>query len=322
MSGTVSKTLVVKAIGYKCSRYTDKDWQEPRIDDLVRVVFENCPTMGERHFPPMGEIEKGDSCSFLNKIKDYKEHGVLFDVCAYTSGMVPESLIPNFSRASADIVPVVLKDNEGNSGELVSNYRCYALGSILIVEMLKGSGGTQGLVFLLNKLLRRVINVRHPLIELSDIASSDLSRLIDSRGGVRKVTARLVDGFGTQSNTYGETLASVRAKVPNANTCLVTWESESDDKPLGKQEAVSILEEADATLSSVTLHFVLGGSVSDLSEYKEKKTVSIQLAPDGRPALTEIETALKTYLNELRDPRRNGPIFTDGRLKKVTKVGG
>ncbi|WP_273228712.1 hypothetical protein [Pseudomonas kuykendallii] len=322
MSGTISKTLVVKAVGFKCSRYTPKDWKPPHIDNLVRMIFENCPTTGDRHYPPIGDIEKGASCAFLNKINNYNEHGVLFDVCSYSHGMVPESLVPDFSQASAEIVPVVLQDNEGKRGELVANYRCYAIGSILIVEMVKGSGGTAGLVNLLNKLARRVIEVRHPLVELSDIGSSDLNRLIDSRGGVKKVTAKLVDGFGLQANTYGETLADVRAKVPNANSCLVTWEADSDGKPLGTNEAVNILEEAeDNTLTAVTLHFVLGGSISDLSEYKERKSVSIQLAPDGRPAVTEIEAAMKKYLNELRDPKKNGPIYTDGRLKKPRLIG-
>jgi len=83
-----------------------------------------------------------------------------------------------------------------------------------------------------------------------------------------------------------------------------------------------MLDEAEeSALDSVSIEFNYGGGLSDLAEYREKKSVRIQVTPDGRPAITEIEAELRGYLKELRNPNRNGPIRDDGTLKNVKKLG-
>lgn len=320
MPSYINRTLVAKAVGFKTRKTTPKDWEIPRIDDLIRGIFERSPFIGDRHHPAEANIVNGSNCVFFNKIKDEKNNGVIFDVCVYTHGMVPESLVPNLQDDAANIVPVVIKDENGNPGELVSNYRCYALGRALLIELVKGSGGSEALAKFINRMLRKHIDKAYPRLELNDIGSSDIGELIRAHGGVQKVSARLAIGTGVDGSTYGQTLTAIRSKVPNAHSCLISWEA--DEKPLGTDEAIDILEEAeDQSLTSVTLHFKNGGSISDLSSYRERKTVRIQITPDGRPAVTEIEAELKKYMNQLRDPRQKGPFNSDGSLKNLKIVG-
>lgn len=315
----VSRTLIVKAVGFRVNRNTPEKWVSEKIEKSLSTIAKRSPTIGERHYPEIHNIEKGSECYFINRMKSYGANGYIFDVCAYTHGHVPESMSPDLSKAEADIKAVVLKDDDGRPGELVHSYRCIALGQIVIVESVKGGGGTAGLAVLLTSLLRRYINPHHPAVDFSDIGSADLRRLIVSRGGVSKVSAKLLQETATSGSTYGNMLSTIRGKVPGANKCLVSWES--DDKALGADEAISMLQESeDDSLSSVTLYFRNGGSVSDLNKYRERRPVRIQLVEDGRPAVTEVEAALKDYLKDLSDPRKPGPIMSDGTLKAVKKL--
>lgn len=47
--------------------------------------------------------------------------------------------------------------------------------------------------------------------------------------------------------------------------------------------------------------------------------MQIQLTPEGKVATSEIETELKRYLKELRDPRNKSLITTEGFLKMLRK---
>lgn len=317
---TIQKTLSVKAIKFKAKRATPKDWQTINIDVLIKSIYENCQTLADRHHPVTYDINVGSACMFLNKIKEIPNSGVIFDVCSYTSGHVPESMVPQLNSREADITPVLIQDENGNKGELVHNYRCLAFGQILIIEYVSGGRGSIGLQDLLNRLIAKVFGTAHPKIEFNDIGSANLRDLISARGGVSKITAKIVETSKVGGSTYGQTLYSVRSTVPHSASCIVTWEH--GDETLGVDESIQMLEESDNdSLSSVTIHFAKGGSISDLSSYRERKRVSIQITPDGRPAVTEIETELKKYLNLLRDPQKNGPIYTDGKLKNVKLIG-
>lgn len=321
MPADISRTLIVKAVRYKISRSTPEDWVRPLVQDEIRNVMAKTQNIGMRHFPdPAEKIEKGRLCCFINSFKDLGDDGVLFTVCSYHHGHVPESITPDLTSQEAEIKIIELKDEQGNAGELVHSYRCLALGEVIIVESVQGGGGAAGLEKLLGYLFRRYRDKTHPLVDFSDIASSNLRELIQRRGGVDKITARLATESKHQGTQYGGLLASLLHKVPGAQQCNVSWENKHGT--LDEDQAVALLEEADSeSLAGVTLHFRNGGSVNNLNEYRERKPVRIQLTPDGRPAVSEIEVALKTYMSELRDPSHNGPVKTDGTLKVVRLVG-
>lgn len=321
MPADTSRTLVVKAVCYKTSRSTPENWIRPLIHDEIRNVMVKTQNIGMRHYPdPANKIEKGRFCYFINSWKDLGDDGALFTVCSYQHGHVPESITPDLTSKEAEIKIIELKDEQGNAGELVHSYRCLALGEVIIIESVMGSGGAAGLGKLLGYLFRRYRDKSHPLVDFSDIASSNLRELIQRRGGVEKITARLATESKYQGTQYGGLLASLLHKIPGAQQCNVSWENKHGT--LDEDQAVALLEEADSeSLAGATLHFRDGGSVNNLSEYRERKPVRIQLTPDGRPAVSEIEVALKTYMSELRDPGHNGPVKTDGTLRAVKLVG-
>lgn len=319
---TTSRTLIVKAVGYKARKGKTPDgWQAPRVDDEIRKVMKSMTTVGARHIPRPEKTKDGDHCLFINSFKDLgPNQGVLISVCAYTKGHVPESMAPDMSSPEASIKTVELTSPDGKPSELVYTYRCLAFGQILIVESVQGAGGVNGLERLLRSLVKACSPSHHGLIELSDLASSELHELIARRGGVVKMTARLVQEHAGKGSTFGSMLSAVKNRVGGSSACLVSWEA-GDDDTLDESQAIDLLQEYDdSSLSSVALHFKDGGSISELGSYRERKPVSIQLTPEGRPAVTEIEAELKGYLRELRDPDTAGPIKTDGMLKPVKKM--
>lgn len=316
----INRTLVVKSIAYKLNTRTPEEWQRKPIHHIIHKVFSDTGSLGQRHHPQPGDIKPNSLCSFINRAKDLGSNGILFDICTYRSGHIPESMTPDLNQNEAVIKPVKITDEEGKSGELVHTYRCIALGDVIIVESVQGSGGTAVLATLLTKLFRRHLDPRHPAVEFNDLGSDDLRQLIASQGGVAKITAKVSIDSGTDGSIYGSMLSNIRTKMPGARKCLVSWDG--DDDILSTDLSIDVLEETEnESLDSVNITFKNGGSVSSLSKYRERRNVRIQLVDDGRPAVTEIETALKTYLDDLRSPRRASPVNTDGTLKPTKLLG-
>lgn len=315
----VDRTLLVKAVGYKVGHR--KEWTSPRIEDALREALSKAPTIAERHYPPKDARASGIHCIFINEHKDLKGGGLLFEICTYVHGHVPEGIEPDLSKKKAKVEAVNVRGGDGNPRELVHVYRCLAFGEILLVEFIKGGGGAGALSALLTELLRRHLERTHPALDLADIGSSDLRRLIQERGGVSSITARVVDtSKHVEGSRFAGLLSKAKGWVPGARKCAITWDNESGD--LDEDASVSLVEEADHEwLAGVTLKFKRGGSVSDLTKYRERKAVKVQADSFGRPAVSEIETALLEYLGELRDPKRSGPITSDGQLKGVKLIG-
>lgn len=319
---TTSRTLIVKAVGYQALRNTPEGWAPPRIEDEIRKIMNQGSTVGKRHYPwPEKKIGDGTHCLFINSCSDQGEgKPVLFTVCSYTKGHVPESIQPDMDSAEAAIQAVELKADDGKPSELVLTYRCLAFGQVVIVESVAGGGGLGGLGKLLRALVKRYSAKGHGLLELSDIGSSDLRALIKSRGGVVKMQASLVHEVGGEPSKFAQMLGNMRQSVRGTNRCVVQWHA-NEGGALSEDEAIALVEEADSDyLDTVSLSFKKGGGVSDLERYRERKPVRIQLTPEGRPAVTEIETELKKYLTELRNPNNGSPIKTDGTLRAVKKL--
>lgn len=316
---TTSRTLIAKAVGYKAGRR--KNWQGPRVDEALRTVLAQSPSIGSRHHPAKGKIQKGDHCVFINRATDFGTGGILIEICSYTQGHIPESMTPDLEQSQADIKVVELKDEEGKAGELVHSMRCIALGQVIIMESTRGHGGGAAAVQkILTALFRRhLADPNHPSVDLADIGSPDLRELIESRGGVSRVTAKITDATPISGSHYSGMLSGTRGQVGGASNCTVTWEAKTT---LNTDTSVELLEESeDETLAGVTLYFKLGGSISDLSKYRERRSVHVHALPDGRPVISAVENALRDYLDTLRMPAANGKstISTDGTLQN-TKI--
>lgn len=316
---SINRNIFAKAIMFKRSK-EQVNWVAPRIETAIRKVIDNSPTLAGRHVPAINKIKKGSICLFINKTNFLGNDGVIFEICSYHPGHIPDAMSPDLNKSEAIINAVELTGDDGKSREIVCVYRCLALGEILIIESVRGSGGSTGLCDLLTHLFRQHIDPKHPALELADIGSSSLEKLITDRGGIKKVTARISQSTATDGSKYGSLLSNIKNKLPGALKCLINWEA--DENSIDTANAIEMLKESDEdTLAGVTLYFRDGGKISDLNKYRERKSVSIQLTNDGKPATTEIEAALKDYLKELRDPRKSGPVNTDGTLKNAKLIG-
>jgi len=91
------------------------------------------------------------------------------------------------------------------------------------------------------------------------------------------------------ANTYKQVSASVEA---------------DEDNPIDPDDALKIVEESEGStgLSGITVQFGNGSTLSDLEKYRERYRVSVQEVRPGVPAVTEIETAMVEYLQQLATP--------------------
>jgi hypothetical protein len=313
----VARTLVAKVIGFKAGRR--KSWSPPRVDDLLKVVLNGASTIADRHVP--AAAVEGDRCAFINRAIDYGPRGVLLEICTYVRGHIPESMVPDLSQPHADITVVELTDPEGKRGEIVHSFRCLVLGQVMVLERVRGLAGAATIVqSLITTLVRRRTDDKtHPSLVLVDIVASDLREMIRARGGVSRVTAKLVDGIGTDGSKYGSLLSQLRGTMKDAAGCAVSWEAAGT---LDEDQAIEILEEAeDEALTAVTLHFRYGGSISDLSTYRERREVSVERLSDGRIAVNQLESEMLDYLDFLRKGGAIDSILEDGTVTKIKTIG-
>lgn len=319
---TITRTLSAKAISYTITEKSKEGkyslWTAPHIDVLIRTILSKSPTIGERHYPDTSKVKEGSQCLFINSWKDLGTNGILLNICAYIEGLTPETIIKDFKQPEVNLQAIQLQRSATTKEELVFHYRCIALGQTLIVEQVNGSSGSTGLKRLLNSLAKKHIDKTHPVLEFNDFTSSKLRDLITQKGGVESIRARLVDTAVNQGSRFGTSLSRVTEAMPGASKCIIHWESDKNTE-LDTETSIELLEEVNDSnvLEGVTIYFKNGGSVGDISSYTEKKPVDVQKLPSGLPAINEIEDALKTYLNDLRNPTNRTPINTDGTVKAV-----
>jgi hypothetical protein len=312
-----SRMLIAKVIGFKAGRR--KGWSPPRVDDLLRTVLAGASTIASRHVP--ASPGNGDRCSFINRATDYGPGGVLIEICSYVRGHIPESMVPDLSQPHADITVVELTDESGQRGEIVHSFRCLVLGQVMVMERVRGLAGAASIVqsLITTLIRRRTSDGTHPSLVLVDIVASELRDMIRAKGGVSRVTAKLVQGIGSEGSKYGAVLSDLRKQMSNAAGCAVTWEAAGT---LDEDEAIDILNEAeDEALSAVTLHFKHGGSISDLTTYRERREVSVEKLSDGRIAVNQLEGEMRDYLDFLRKGGAIDSILEDGTVTRIKTIG-
>jgi hypothetical protein len=223
-------------------------------------------------------------------------------VGSYIQAHTPDQVLPDFNQPEADIRTERVVGSDGKPREVLNLYRCAVLGQALIIEFAKGGGGSAHLGAVLVELLRKYVNEKLPSVELFDVSTRDLEKVIQHGGGVDSMTAKVirsakVDGF------FGSRLSDLRKRVPNASTLQVTWES--SDGALDPEAALAALQEADeeSILDSVVLKLKDGQSIDRLGRYKERRRITVDVR-NGKVAASQVESALWNYLDELRIPDR------------------
>lgn len=310
----MNRTLAAKAIRF---RSRAKDFQPPDLATLMARVFEVATTAADRHHPPLGKDEKievGTQCSFINR-KVIADNYCLFHVWTYSRGEVPETMEADLNKPEVSSKSVDLSV-DGQAREVVSACRCLAYGEVLLIEQVKGTGGAAVVRKLITSLLRRYIEPKHPVLHLDDFASQSFNDLVKQKGGIIKVAVRLAHTPAEETSVYAQNLTEVRGSVRGARSVQVTWAAE--DASIDAQDAAELMDELDSDqLDSVIVTFKDKSSIQNLSSYRERREISVARERASQPNVLEIEKALLDYLADLRDPRKGGPVGSDGRLVDV-----
>lgn len=315
---TTNRMLIVKAVEYDAKKSTKHDWQPPRIEDELREIAKKALTVSNRHYPKDPKtVNNGVRCNFINGFNDLKSQGVLFTVCSYVKGHAPEAFSPELNEASVDVDVIKLTDSAGNHKELAYIYRVLAFGQIIIVENVMGSGGVGALQKLLRLLMREIRGKDYPAIKFTDIESEDLRELIKSKNGIKAVRATVLHSMGSSTSRFSRPLSDVHGAVSGTNRCVVSWEADAADS-IDIEDGMDLLD--DPAVSTVSVQFNSGGGFTSLETYRERKPVKLQVTPEGRVAVTEVQTHLLDYLYELRDPDHQGPIDHEGHLRKKLQL--
>jgi hypothetical protein len=299
-------TKITRMLHLKCAHFKTrgkKDFVPPAIDALLLQVGQAAQGFAQRHYPPPSALPQGTTCAFIENIrKRSKGDGVMFDVNSYVYGLTSEQFHPNFSLDKPDINTGPIKDQNGKLREILHTYRCIALGQAVVVEYNRGAGGIGLLEALLSYVFHQHCQVGLPALALIDVTTSDLEQAIKAGGGVDSVSLKLVAGIKPPQGAYvAETLSGLRKHVKGAKQVSITWES--NDEVLDSASVLKVAKEyavEDSPLDKISIALKDGGSIPSLERYRERRRIDVTVSQQGTPTVTDIETGLRNYIDELR----------------------
>lgn len=315
--GTIQRFFALKMVIYKTQR---KDFSTPDLSRILRKAKNASLPVKDKHYPPITSLKKGRRAAFINKITDLGVNsGVIVEICSYIHGVFPESGAVPFEKTEIDLDALQQKQSGKRSRagkeEAIYRFRSLIYGDALIIEKVSNTSGINILPYVFRCVLRFINkDESYPLPHLVDVGSRNLGMLISSKGGVEKVVASLLVTGKKPENKFAKLLSNVRKGIRGAEQIQVSWNSESGD--LNENDVDAIYDELDDdSLRSVKIVFPGGSSVNDLSKYREQDRYDLDSDSDGRPYVASVHEALKSYLSELRNPRKQGPLTADGKLR-------
>ncbi|MBM7129443.1 hypothetical protein [Dyella mobilis] len=303
MATKIKRNLILKFARFRVGRR--HDFTPPALHELLLQVHAQTTKFSQRHFPPPTALPNGQQCVFIKNIAPRTgkpNDGVIFEVCAYTYGLEQDQFRPDFDSSDPDIQTGRVHDEEGEIREILHTYRCVALGQALIVENNRGAGGLQYLSHLLAHLFNRYCDDTLPGIELMDVVTKDLDHTIEAGGGVQSIDLKLVDTRPLPKRTFvTKRMNDLRESVPGAKQLKISWVAE--DSVLSAEAAVKVAQEwshKESPLEALAIRLKDGQVISSLETYRAKREIEVQVTPEGALAVSEIETGLWHYLDELR----------------------
>lgn len=229
---------------------------------------------------------------------------VLFHAYSYVAGHTPDQVVFDdvVEQVSAD--PIVTEN--GTHKEIVERFAAIVIGEVLIIESAQVTGSGMLAIRAVRDIIKRHTGVRPPALALEDAPTLGFRQMARIHGGVESVTARLNRGFVAEPNTFGsamETIVTRDAGFHRSVKVSTTIEALENDE-LDVERVERILEESESGtgLSGITVRFRDGTTLGDLATYREKLPISVQSVRPGVPVVSEIETQLVQYLNELATP--------------------
>lgn len=320
----VFKTFSVKSIHYKIplpKKINNKDKKEKAEDLKIASRFEHALSeirnsankVSQRHYPStLSSISAGTRCLFINSFKTLDSGAIIFTVCSYLKGHTPEAFSTNLQEEQVDIEELSLKGENGEEKELVFSYQVLAYGDIIIIENLSGSGGILALERLLSHLISEHTEY-FSRVDLKDVSTRKLNRLIASKGGIRRIRTNVMI-HDESTGAFSAPLTNIRKSIGGAKKCIFEWHADEESE-LSTRNALDLTED----VSRFTIEFKDGSSLNNLDLYKEKRKLPIDLAPSGRPERNKIEQALRDYLYDLRTGQES-PISSNGELRPAKEI--
>ncbi len=298
--GTISRSLLFKKlVAIDGARY-------PAIAPLdvhvhLRKALQAAKTVGDRHCPAVENVKQGKACIFLepsNKVGD----SLLFHAYIYTAGKTPDQVVQAFNAATADITADQITTDDGDPIEIVERVACLVYGESLVIENARVYGSLQLVLTAIRELIRRHATSSYPRLSAEDVPGRDFKTLAKLHKGVKKVTARVKGDFNPEPDSFGATLESMFTGkgVQKFKQIEATVEAERNGE-LDVDTVLAWVDESEGGtgLSGISVTFNDKTGLADLDRYREKIQVEVQEVRPGVPAVTEIETAMLDYLNEL-----------------------
>lgn len=267
----------------------------------LRKALDAAKTVGERHCPAVADVKPGKTCVFLEPSKKGGD-SLLFHAFIYTAGKTPDQVVQDFDAESADIKAEQIKSEDGDPIEIVDRVACLVYGESLIIENARVYGALHIILTAIRQLIRRHAVKNYPRIVAEDIPARDFKTLAKLHRGVKSVTARVRGDFNPEPTSFGAALESMFTSAGVNKFKQITASIEAEKN--GELDVDTVLEWVDESeggtgLSGISVTFNDKTGLADLDSYREKVQVEIQEVRPGVPAVTEIETEMVKYLNEL-----------------------
>lgn len=313
MPAPLQRMLHLKHVHFK-TRGRSGFVQRP-TDELLLQVASGTSAFAQRHYPPPSALPAGTRCAFIDNIRRRRGGaGVHFDVYGYVYGLSSDQFHPNFRLARPDINTGPIEDRQGKRRELLHLFHGIALGQALIIEYNRAAGGVGILEDLLSHVFNRYCDQTLPALELLDVTTGDLGRAIEAGGGVDSMTLKMVSGTPVPDEAHVATpLARLRSLVRGTRQVKMTWDS-GPDNPLDIRSVIRVANEYaddDSPLERLSIKLKDGGSIPSLETYRERRRIEVRLGPNNTPIVSDIESGLRHYLDELRTPTRGWRIIDD-----------
>ena len=267
----------------------------------LRKALEAAKTVGDRHCPAVADVKPGKTCVFLEPSKKAGD-SLLFHAFIYSAGKTPDQVVQDFAATSADIKAEQIKSEDGDPVEIVDRVACLVYGESLIIENARVYGSLHIILTAIRQLIRRHAVPSYPRLTAEDVPARDFRTLAKLHRGVKSVTARVKGDFVPQPASFGATLESMFSNAGVNKYKQITASIEAEKN--GELDVDTVLEWVDESegrtgLSGISVTFNDKTGLADLDSYREKIQVQIQEVRPGVPAVTEIETEMLKYLNDL-----------------------
>lgn len=298
--GTILRSLLFKKlVAVDGDRY-------PAIAPLevhkhLRDALAKAKTVGDRHCPRVANVKPGKTCVFLEASKKEGD-SLLFHAFIYTAGKTPDQVVQDYDAASADITAEQLKTEDGDPVEIVDRVACLVFGESLVIENARVYGSLNLVLTAIREVIRRHAMSKFPKLIAEDVPGRDFKTLAKLHHGVKAVTARVKGDFNPEPDSFGALLEGMFTSAGAKKFKQITASIEAEKNE--ELDVDTVLEWVDQSeggtgLSGISVTFNDKTGLADLDRYREKIQVEVQEVRPGVPVVSEIETEMLKYLNEL-----------------------